>query len=63
MPCKLGKPNRKRKEMVIHILKNGQAVDDIKGHVVRREDFPSLYALIDRLNDENRRKENEKKDS
>ena len=48
--------------MVIHVLKNGQVVDDIKGHVVRREDFPSLYSLIDRLNDENRRKENEKEE-
>lgn len=48
--------------MVIHISKSGQVINDIKGHVIRREDAPSLYAVIDRLNDE-RRKGNEKKDS
>ena len=46
--------------MVIHILKDGTVLDDITGHVVKKEDAPSVYALIDQMNGE-RRKEDEKK--
>jgi len=32
--------------MVKHVLKNGQTVQDITGHVVKQEDVPSAYALL-----------------
>lgn len=35
---------------VIHILKDGSVVDDIRGHIVRIEDAAPLYQLIDKLN-------------
>ena len=34
--------------MVKHILKDGTVLDDITGHVVRREEVPSVYTLIER---------------
>lgn len=45
--------------MVIHILKDGTVLEDITGHVVKKEDAPMAYALIDQMNDE-RKKKNEK---
>jgi hypothetical protein len=35
---------------VIHILKNGETVKDITGHVVRLEDVSPLYQLIHSIN-------------
>ena len=35
---------------VIHILKDGSAVEDIVGHVVRIEDAGALYNLIHAIN-------------
>ena len=43
--------------MVIHILKNGIKTTDITGHVVRKEDAPQAYALIERLNREREEKD------
>lgn len=37
---------------VIHILKDGSVVKDITGHIVRYEDAPELYHLIERINRE-----------
>lgn len=37
---------------VIHILRDGSVVEDITGHVVRVEDAPALYQLIDKINRE-----------
>ena len=34
--------------MIHHILKNGTKVPDITGHVVRREDAPILYQMLER---------------
>jgi hypothetical protein len=34
--------------MVKHVLKNGQVVQDITGHVIKRKDFPSVYELMER---------------
>ena len=33
--------------MIRHVLKNGNVVEDIQGHVVKMEDAPSVYALLD----------------
>jgi hypothetical protein len=45
--------------MIRHILKDGTVLRDITGHVVKKEDVPQAYALIDKMNDERMR---EKKD-
>lgn len=37
--------------MVKHILKNGQQVDSVAGIVLKQEDFPGLYKLIDQINE------------
>lgn len=37
--------------MIKHFLKNGQQVDSIEGIVLKQEDFPELYRLIDQMND------------
>jgi hypothetical protein len=36
--------------MVYHILKNGETVNDITGHIVRLEDANPLYQLLHRIN-------------
>lgn len=42
--------------MVIkHILKDGRVLDDITGHVVKKEDVPSAYALMEQMNVERQR--------
>lgn len=38
--------------MIRHILKDGRVIEDITGHVVKKEDVPSVYELIDRINEE-----------
>jgi len=35
---------------VTHILKDGTRLDDIRGHVVKREDAEALYRLIHSIN-------------
>ena len=35
--------------MIIHILKNGTVLQDITGHVVRKEENPLIYQIIDRM--------------
>lgn len=35
---------------VVHILKDGTVLKDITGHIVRVEDAPALYQLIDTIN-------------
>ena len=41
--------------MIRHHLKDGRVLTDIKGHVVKKEDVPIAYALIDRMNVERER--------
>lgn len=38
--------------MIRHHLRDGTVLTDITGHVVRKEDVPIAYALIDRMNNE-----------
>ena len=44
--------------MVKHILKDGQTVQDIKGHVVREKDVPIAYAILEQ---ERKRKKDDSK--
>lgn len=37
--------------MIKHFLKNGQQVDSVEGIILKQEDFPDLYRLIDQIND------------
>ena len=34
--------------MIIHILKNGTVLQDITGHVVKKEENPMVYRILDR---------------
>lgn len=36
--------------MIKHILKNGKVLKDITNHVVKSEDAPQAYALLDKIN-------------
>lgn len=36
--------------MVKHILKDGTVLDDISGIVIKKEQFPAVYEILDRLN-------------
>ena len=42
--------------MIINILKNGQIIPDLTGHVVKKEETPKAYALIERANREREEK-------
>ena len=42
--------------MIINILKNGIEVKDLTGHVVKKEETPKAYALIERANREREEK-------
>lgn len=35
--------------MVKHILKNGKAVKDMTGHVVKKENAPMVYQIIEQI--------------
>lgn len=35
--------------MITHILKNGTVLHDITGHVVKKEENPLVYQMIDRM--------------
>lgn len=37
------------KVKIHHILKNGTEVKDIKGHLIKAEEFPVLYEVINRI--------------
>ena len=36
--------------MIKHVLKDGTQVAEITGHVVKREDAPEAYDLMERMN-------------
>lgn len=44
--------------MIHHILKDGTEVDDITGKVIKAEDFPVLYEVINRIQKEGDTKTN-----
>lgn len=45
--------------MIRHHLSDGTVLMDIRGHVVKKEDVPLAYAVIDRMNREREIKANE----
>ena len=49
--------------MIRHHLKDGTVIDDITGHVVKLEDAPTAYALIDKMNEGRANEENQKRNS
>lgn len=42
--------------MIRHHLKDGRVLDDITGHVVKKEDVPLAYSLMEQMNMERARK-------
>lgn len=44
--------------MIRHHLKDGTVLTDIKGHVVKKEDVPLAYSLMQQMNSERARKRN-----
>lgn len=38
--------------MIHHVLKDGTVVPDVKGHVIKADDFPVLYETINRIQKE-----------
>ena len=35
--------------MIVHILKDGKQIKDIKGHKVKKKDVPQFYELVNRV--------------
>lgn len=36
--------------MIRHVLKDGTIIDDIQGHIVKKQDAITIYALLDIIN-------------
>ena len=45
--------------MIRHHLKDGRVLEDITGHIVKKEDAPMAYSLIDHMNHERENKRDE----
>lgn len=45
--------------MIWHVLKDGTVLEDIQGHVVRMEEAPSIYAILDKVRERKRDKDGE----
>ena len=43
--------------MVVHVLKDGTVLNDIKGHLVKKEDVPTVYVLINKMNEHPKKEE------
>lgn len=43
--------------MIKHILKNGTEVDDITGKVIKADEHPVLYEVINRINEKEQKHE------
>ncbi len=48
--------------MIRHILKDGTVLTDITGHIVKKEDVPEVYELMEQMNRKRRGKKNDRKD-
>ena len=35
--------------MIYHVLKNGSRVDSVKGMVIKADQFPQVYRVIERI--------------
>lgn len=47
--------------MIKHHLKDGKVLHSISGYLVRKEDVPQAYELIDLVNEGDKNKDHEKK--
>lgn len=45
---------------VVHILKNGEVLEDISGIVITREQNPEIYRVIEQIREKGRRKDETK---
>ena len=46
--------------MIRHIMKDGSERDSIEGILLKEEDFPTLYAVLGRIERKGRKEEDEK---
>lgn len=44
--------------MITHVLKDGTVLEDITGHVIKQDDAPMVYQIIEQM--EREEKENER---
>lgn len=44
--------------MIAHVLKDGTVLEDITGHVIKQDDAPMVYQIIEQM--EREEKENER---
>lgn len=45
--------------MIYHVLKDGTVVPDIKGHVIKADQFELLYQVISNIKERSDQKKNE----
>ena len=41
--------------MIRHVLSNGTVLEDLSGHVVKKEDVPEAYMLMEQMNKKERK--------
>ena len=37
--------------MVRHILKSGKEIKSVKGHIIKRSEFPNIYKIVEGSNE------------
>lgn len=42
--------------MIRHVLKDGTILSDISGHIVREKDAKAAYAVMERINEKQKRR-------
>lgn len=47
---------------VKHVLRSGEVLDDISGHVIKKEDCPELYRIIEKIRREKEKDETKDKE-
>lgn len=47
---------------VKHVLRSGEVLDDISGRVIKKEDCPELYRIIEKIRREKRKDETKDKE-
>lgn len=50
-------PTKREKPMITHILKDGTVLEDITGHVVKKEDTPLAYGVLEQKKEKEREKD------